>query len=385
MKVNINTGWFSGFCRSVGALLALQTLIIFVVFSKFLSGQAYFAYLDIGSDSFAQVIPGTMHMVRSVLREGFSGWYFEIGLGGVPILWFVDAFAWLNLWLGEGNILPARIGIYLLKLVLGGFTCLVLLRSLMSRAEVAVLFALVYSFCGFIIINGQWDMEATAYVFYPLVLWACLRQLRMGQFAGYCVLPVVVAASLMGGVFFVALGVFIFWVCVLFLACNTASRVSMQRILFQLTPLICLGYLMAAPILLPVVLQLLDTSRVVGGDSLMTHILGQGLTLNSLAILMAELGGFFHKDIFGIGSQYAGYWNYLEGPGFYIGTLSLLLIPQLWHGSPQNRRLLFIGGLILVFYCVFPFLRFMSMGFAATYFRISTPVSYTHLTLPTKA
>lgn len=353
-------------------LTTMQLLMILVVFSKFLSGQAYFAYTDIGSDSIAQFVPYTMHLVRTVLRNGLTGWSFEVGLGGIPTLWFIDAFTWLTVMVGVDNVLPARIFIYLLKLVLGGWSCLILLRLMTERWQVAVVFALAYSFCGFIIVNGQWDPEATTFVVYPLVLWALLRTLRHGINTNYWVLPCVVAISLIAGVFFVALGVFVFSVLALFVACSDAPVKSLNRAMFVVAPLAGVGYLLAGPLLLPMALQMLDTSRVVGADSLIRASVESGLTPNSVPILMAEIGGLFHKDLFGVGSLYAGYWNYLEGPGFYVGLLSLLLIPQLWSGSDLDRRFLVVGVITLVLYFVFPIFRMMAMGFAAPYFRVST-------------
>jgi uncharacterized membrane protein YfhO len=358
--------------KSMLVLTTIQLLMILVVFSKFLSGQAYFAYTDIGSDSIGQFVPYTMHLVRTLLGEGLTGWSFEVGLGGVPTLWFVDAFTWLTVAVGVENVLPARIFVYLLKLVLGGWSCLVLLRLVIERWQVAVVFALAYSFCGFITINGQWDPEATTFVVYPLVLWALLRTLRHGIKGNWWVLPSVVAVSLFAGVFFVALGVFILLVSTLFVICSEAPMLSVKRAFYVVAPLVGIGYLLAGPLLLPMALQMLDTSRVVGADSLILANIASGFTPNSVRVLMAELGGLFHKDLFGVGNLYTGYWNYLEGPGFYVGLLSLLLIPQLWGGSDLDRRFLAVGLTTLVLYFVFPIFRSMAMGFAAPYFRVST-------------
>ena len=368
----MNTVGTKDFLKSFCWLSVLQVFVSLIVFSKFISGGAYFAYLDIGSDTVQTFTPNTMHLVRTFQREGFSGWSFEIGLGSVPVLWFSDILTWLSVFVGIDNILNFRIFIYLLKLLLGGWACLLLLSSITNNRTTAVLFSLSYSFCGFIITNGQWDPEATAFIVYPLLLWACVQQLRLDDDFPTWVLPIVVFLSLISGAFFVAVGVFIFLFSIFATLLHRDRTKVAIACISRIYPLSTIGFLLAAPLLLPLSLQLLDTSRVAGGDALLDAVFKSGLTPNNSTVLFAELGGLFHKDIFGIGSSYKGYWNYLEAPGFYIGFFSLLIIPQLWRGGVYDRRLLILGTLAVIFYFVFPLVRYSAMGFAAPYFRIST-------------
>lgn len=357
------------FFRHWLALVWLQSLIALVLFSPFISGQYFFAYLDIGSDSYAQFVPFAMNMARMLGREGFSGWSFETGLGG-PTAWLMgDSFTLVSQLAGPGSVLSLRIWVFLLKLFMAGAAFLLLLRCYVDRWEAAIIGALAYSFCGFVVINGQWDPEATEFIYFPLILWAIVKQVSRG---GLITVPLAIAAALLSGVFFVSVAVFVVGACLGLIAISSEPWTVLKTYFTKVLPLTFIGYLLAAPHLLPVILQMLDSSRVGGGQSLFQNILQQTFSINGGALVLAEIGGIFHKDIFGIGSNYQGYWNYLEGPGFYIGVTLFMLIPQLWNGTRTDRKVMMIGLLSVVAYVLFPVFRYAAMGFAAPYFRVST-------------
>lgn len=361
MKSDLSKSW----C----ILFALQTFASLLVFSEFLSGRFYFAYLDIGSDSYFQVVPYAMHLARAIAQQGLDGWSFQIGLGGPTPVMFGDLTSMLVQSVGSDQILPSRIWFYMLKILLGGSFFLLFIRYHVTRWESAVICALSYSFCGYMVIDGQWDVQATAFVFYPFVLWALVAHLRTSNLI---LLPVAVAISIWFGTFFVSLGVFLIFACVIVVGCSDAPKKAARQWILRIFPLAVIGYLMAAPYLVPVIFQLMDSARVSGSESQIHRILSQFFSVNDTGLILAEIGGLFHKDIFGIGSAYRGHFNYLEGPGFFVGVLLFLLIPQLWRGSAMDRRLLVLSTIGFTAYIVFPVFRYAAMGFAAPYFRIST-------------
>ncbi len=350
-------------------VLGLQLIASLVIFSDFLSGKYFFAYLDIASDSYTQFAVYAAHMARALSNEGFTGWSSQIGLGGPTVALLGDFTSLLVQSVGPDNILSTRIFVYLLKMALGGAFFLGFVRHFVRRWETAVISAIAYSFCGFMVTNGQWDGEATAFTFYPLILWAVARRV---QAEAVLALPVAVAVALLFGTFFVSLGVFLGFLCVLCVACGDKPGSVALDWVFKIFPLIALGYLLASPYLMPVVFQLMDSSRVSGGQSLVQNILSKSFALSDWQLIVAQVGGLFHKDLFGVGNAYRGYFNYLEGPGFYFGFTLLVLIPQLWSGSPRDRRFLIVGVIAFVAYILFPVFRFAAMGFAAPYFRVST-------------
>lgn len=355
--------------QALGILLVLQSLVALLVFSPFITGQSYFAYFDIGSDSYGQVMPNAMHMARQLAREGWTGWSFELGLGGPTPAMLGGVFSPLY-WLGgPDSALTLRFWVYLLKIIAGGAGFFLLIRSIVTRWEAAVISALAYSFCGFVAINGQWDLEATEFLFFPLLLWAILKTLRDGSLL---VLPTVLAIALCCSVFFVSTGVFIVFACLSYIVIDKEPRHAFSACIKRVFPGVILGYAIAAPWLLPLVMQMLDTSRVSDADAQFQKVILENLSLNSWPLILAQVAGLFHKDIFGIGSAYRGYWNYLEGPEFYIGITLLIVIPQLWGGDRQLKKVLLISLMAVMAYMVFPLLRHMAFGFSVPYFRVST-------------
>ena len=350
-------------------LLGLQVLLALVLFRDFIFGHFYFAYTDIGSDTYFAYVPYVMHMARSIAREGFAGWSFTIGLGAPTAGLLADPFSLLNAAGGADKVLSLRIWVYLLKLVLGGAAFFVLIRALVTRRETAIIAALAYTFCGYVVINGQWDLHATEFVFYPLILWAVFGYLRGGKAIA---LPVVLALALASGVFFVAVGMFLLFACLAFVLASSEPKAMLRKWLAGILPLAAIGYLLAAPLLLPVVFQMMDSPRVSGGGALFERLWQQVLSVNDWPLIAVEIGGLFHKDIFGIGSAYRGYGNYFEGPGFFVGVMLLLLVPQLWNRSASDRKLLLMALFGVAAYFIFPVFRYSAMGFAAPYFRVST-------------
>lgn len=349
--------------------LGLLTLATLIVFSSFLSGRFYFAYLDIGSDSYVQAIPYAKLLAQTTAREGFTGWSFQIGVGQPTAALLSDLFSWLAQAGGEDCVLDFRLWIYLLKLVLGGSFFYMFIFHLVTRWESAVIASLSYSFCGFMVINGQWEPEATVFVFFPLILWAVVHGKKTNNL---WVLPLVLAIALVSGTFFVSVAVSLVLLGLVYIFLSNRPLDEIKYWLVKVLPLTFLGYLISLPYLLPVICQILDSSRVGGDQSMINNLLVEAFHPNSWSLILAEIGGFFHKDIFGIGNNYKGYWNYLEGPGFFIGVLMFIVIPHLWNDPKTSRKVLLLSFAFIVCYLLFPFLRFATMGFAAPYFRTSS-------------
>ncbi len=370
--------------QALSILLGLQLLVALSLFFPFITGQAYFAYFDIGSDSYWQVVPDAMHMARQLTREGFTGWSFEFGLGGPTALLIGDTLGLAHMLGGPDGVLSMRIWVYLTKIVLGGIFFLLLLRLLFKRWETSVIAALAYSFCGFMTINGQWDIEATEFVLYPMLLWAIAHHLKNNSLI---VLPIAVAFTLSSSVFFaVSASVFFTFCALLWIVTSNHPLAMLKKWTVHLLPLIALGYLLSAPRLLPLLAQVLDSSRISGSDALFEAVVRESLGLNSGEMILQQISGLFHKDLLGIGDKYRGYKNYFEGPGFYIGVTFLVLIPQLYLPDKNSRKVLFMGILLVCAYFLFPVFRNMAVGFSAFYFRVSTLwVSLVLLLLASKA
>jgi uncharacterized membrane protein YfhO len=355
--------------REWGTLLLLQLLLSALVFWKFLDGSHYFAYLDIAGDTYEIFAGNAMHAARLLQREGWTGWSFGIGLGAPVATMFNDTPRLLTMLAGPDHVLALRIWVHLFKVLAGGGFFYLLVRPFVVRREAALVAALLYSFCGFMLTNGIWDPEANPFVFFPLILWSLLRLLRRGDVLSF---PLSVAAALYTGYFFLTLAVSI---AVAFVACVLLSgrpAVMLRQVGLRAVPLAALGYLLAAPYELPLALQLLDSPRVSGSDALISSGISTALEFADSGTLLIQLSAFFHKDILGSANYYFGYMNYLEGPDFWVGMLPLLVLPQLLKGDPRDRHALLVGIACILAYMVLPAFRLAAFGFASPYFRSTT-------------
>lgn len=344
-------------------LLGVQLLVCAAILAPCLFGSRAFAYRDVGSDTSLQYVPYAIQLAHYLRSDGWPGWCFELGLGQnlAPL---ADPFTLLNAAFGAEHVLALRAWLYVLKLALAGGLFYRFLLAITARVAVAVPAALAYTFCGYALVDGQWDPFATELVVHALVLWAVARQLRSG---GRFVLPVATAAAFLLAPFFFSLAVFVALLAAATILVAREPRALARRWLLELGPQMAAGVLLAAPRLLPIAIQLHDSDRVSGA----LPCLAGALSLNDVERVMTQLAGLFHKDLLARLPVHA--WeNYLESPGFFVGVLPLLLIPQLWRGDRKERRALGFGLASVALYVLSPFVRRLAYGFQLDYFRVST-------------
>ena len=71
--------------RGWALLAVIQAGISLVLFHDFLFGDKFFAFKDVGSDTFTQFVPNLMYLASP---EGWaSAWSFNVGLGNVVPLY----------------------------------------------------------------------------------------------------------------------------------------------------------------------------------------------------------------------------------------------------------------------------------------------------------
>ncbi|HET6767135.1 MAG TPA: YfhO family protein, partial [Chitinophagaceae bacterium] len=79
----------------------------------------------------------------------------------------------------------------------------------------------------------------------------------------------------------------------------------------------------------------------------------------------------FSNDTMGVGSDYKGWYNYLEAPLFYCGLINLLLVPQLFGFLSKRKKIVFLSFIALfILPVIFPYLRYMFWGFTGDYYRL---------------
>lgn len=355
--------------QAASLLAALQILLLYLVFRDYLSGEKIFAFLDIGSDTLAQQLPGEL-LFQRLWPAGILGWTFNIGLGApVTAGLLPDLFELLAAVGGGDNIAGFRIWVYALKLLLAGQAFFWLSRTLGVDRLIAAAISVSYTLCGYATVDAQWAVGGTELVFYPAIAAALLASSRRTVAVAT---PLVMALACYAGVFAFSIFIFAVLLAAFDLACAANRRERLRRWIRLALPASAIGALLAAPTLLPTVINLLDSNRVINDSQSLLNQPLSALLLNDSDTVVVQLAGLFHKDLLGVGSFYKGWMNYLEGPGFYVGVLALLTLPQLIHGSSCERRIGIAIAVVLACYIASPILRGLPYGFVVPYFRVSS-------------
>lgn len=330
-----------------------------------------FAFVDIGLDLFTYYYPIQIVQAHQLRQLHQLTWSFDLGLGGY-IGGVFNPTQLATAWLPDAWQLAIRLPTYLLKIVLAGALFFGYLRKIRFEPGLATIGALAFCFSSYAIVNEQWDG--------PLILQFAASLLL---FEGYCRsrnIWYAVAAGLVvgsGAAFDIytlgLLGVLYALIRPAFVGPED-NRGPYLSTLLGYGCWVLLGLLVTAFIQLPNLHYLFDSPRVSGDHSKFDAMVGNIWQLNSSKIVGAEIAGLFGKDLLGTGSSYRGWSNYFEAPGFYVGMLLLLCLPQLLGPKSKRRekQLCLVGLLLLAAYILWPALRHAVYGFGHNGFRQST-------------
>jgi len=364
-RPNLDFLRYLGFACLVTVLLALH----YVVKHKTLA----FYSDDIGTDLYYQFYALQYGIVHQLHTLHYVTWSFDLGLGAFPGLYFNPIQILLTFALPESAQFAARLPIYFLELVLAGSFFLAYLRTVGFEGGFAVLGALCYTFSGFAMLDGQWD----ATTLQILQLAAFLYFLEISLDTQNRWFAAAAGATVAAGMVFDLYQFALFTLLYLLVPFTTTRpRTLGIRViaLARAAPWMMAGAMLLAIVQIPNLHYIFDSPRVSGGYANFTSILQSIFALNDRATISAEIAGLLGKDLLGSNLQYHGWSNYFEGPGFYIGLLPLISIPQLLapSASRQERRLCILGLLLIAFYLISPAIRDLACALNASYFRFSS-------------
>jgi uncharacterized membrane protein YfhO len=359
--------------RGLLLYLAYALVIVLLLSLYFLLRHRAFAFVDIGIDSYSFYYAFQIAQARQLHQLHTLTWSFDAGLGSY-IGWMSDALQYFAALFPESWQLGLRLPIYFLKLLLAGGFLFGYLRRLGFEAKQAVIGGLALAFCGYAMCNGQWDTQG--YVIAQLAAYLfCFESYLRNRNRWFAVAAGLVVGS--GAVFDTytfALLTALYVIVRPLLVNRDQDAGAYLPSLLRYAGWAALGVLVTAAIQLPNMLYFFASPRVSGNHSLLHTLLGEAWSLNSGKIISAELAGLFGKGLLGTGSDYHGWSNWFEAPGFYVGMLLLVCIPQLLgpNASRRERWMCMAGMGLLVAYILWPFMRYAVYGFGHRGFRLST-------------
>jgi uncharacterized membrane protein YfhO len=350
--------------------LGLVSVLIFIIFFDFIIGNKYYLFKDIGSDSINISLPQLTLLSKYIKSEGFPMWSFAQGMGQNIMPSIADPFSWIVLLSGTENIAYGFIWMEISKMLLAATFFYLFLKQLKVSHVAGIVGTLLYTFSGFMIIGSGWGIFSAEACLLALLLLGFEKLYNQNS---WYIFPIAVAFIVMLQPFDLYLyGLFLILYFILrILTSEDGSWRKFGFLSLKMAGFVALGVLISSFFLLPTIQLILDSPRVGGNSSYANKLLShpvfapEGSIHNTTAIMR-----FFSNDLLGNGSDFKGWYNYLEAPMVYIGLLPLLLFPQIFMFVEKKKKIvygLFIAIFLIPF--VLPFFRYAFWLFSGDYYR----------------
>jgi uncharacterized membrane protein YfhO len=351
--------------------ISLTLLLLFLIFHKFIIGEAYYLFKDIGSDTMNSFYPHFVYVSKYLRTEGFPLWSFAQGMGqNIQSISVHDPFFFIIYYLFPSNVAYGIIWMEITKMTITAILFYLVFKYWEIAPVARLVGSLLVTFCGFMIVAGGWYLFSTEICSLGILL---LGFEMLWKKKSWYLFPVGIALFAINQPFNLYLyGLFlIFYILFRFLSTQSANLKDFLKLSGKLLALSLLGLVISSFFFWSGMQQILDSPRV-GGDfgyynKLMAEpVFGLGNRIHNISSLMR----FYSNDLLGIGSNFKGYINYLESPLFYIGLLPLLLMPQAFF--LQNRKKAILSGISLALFLlpvIFPWFRHAFWLFTGDYNR----------------
>lgn len=384
---------------TLGSILVLGILVIYF---NFYIGESYYAYWDSGTDTIEQYVPFYLNMVESIRQGTFGAWCADYGLGTSSMAyqsWALDPFnvvlVPMCLLFGDQALNFALVFNQSLKILLCGFLFNRVLARYCETPLARIVGAVVYAFCGFLILWGQhyWlgsvIVVATALI---VLLEAIISKWTVPRFIGVCLITAVSCImSTYSGFMVMVFGATYAVLRIAYLSDGPRAFFALfGRAAF---PVVC-GLLISAVTLVPYATSLLTESGRISSDD--SSLLGSASGYITRFVPLSWIPFIFSRmlgnSLITTSPQPAASFSLEEGVelnftyefiqlGFSIAVLILLgqFFAWLWReGNRKTKVVACIAALICLLYCFNLFLPALTNVFADVKYRscfaIAAPV-----------
>lgn len=354
-----------GFCT----LIILLSAIGFFAYREYLIFDKVFVFTGFASDTIRQFFADYYFRSERLFSGNFSFWSFrhDLGMNVYPLIANFNPFDILTILFGKEDLAYAISYINLLKIIVAGLLFFTFLKKIDISSDAAVIGAVLFSFCGYMTLNGHWYHYLNYAVFASLMLLLFERWFQDGK---WLLMVLAIGLACIKGV--LQLYQFIF-----FLTLYGLFRVIYEKG-FQFKEasfffakfyfLYGLGIGLGAFYILPELYQATSSAR--GGESIHKFTLIQWIadalrTADPLSIRTFLLR-YLSNDIIGSFERFKGAGNYLEAPAAYSGLITLFAAPIVFLGKNRRHKIAFILLLSAsLLYFMFPYIRVLGNAFAS--------------------
>ena len=352
--------------------IGLALILLFITFHEFIFGRLYYLFSDIAIDTIIEGYPFLYHVSCYIHSEGFPLWSFAQGMGqNIMSPSLCDPFYWIVYLSGPEHAAYAIIWMEIAKIVLTALVFYHFLKLWNLSYITTIVGTLLYCFSSFMIIGGQWWVFSTEACYLALLLLGFEKLYR--QNTGYLFTLAIALFAILNPFRLYIYGIFLI---IYFLFRHLTSEEPTLKKFFTVSLKMAgfgfLGIIISSFIFVANCQYLLESPRVGGNFSFFK-------TLFSIPVFSFErqehyvtaILRLFSGDLLGNGKNYTGWHNYLEAPLFYIGLLPLLLMPQVFLSSSNNRKKIVYASFLIVILIpvIFPFFRYALFLFTGDYYR----------------
>lgn len=343
----------------------------FFIFSDFLLQEKLFLFKDIGSDTLNGVWPYHYLYAKYVHETGIPKWSFQEGMGqSIFSGWLRDPFEMIAYLLGPGSIPKLFIYIEFLKIVLAGWVFYFFLKMWKLSPLVSTIGGLMFAYSGFMILGACWYLFTYEGLMMALMLYGFekIYQEKNGWWFFLSIAGISISMPFdlyLFGIFFITYVLFRIGLD------NNFDWQKLKPMFVQIVLFGIAGVFITGPFFLETLNQLFNSPRGSAENSPVTYFSSQPMFK---WIDKLQFGTFvmrqFSSDLMGSGSQFSGWFNFLEAPVSYSSILSLVLLPLSFFYFDKHERnvfLIFIGAWL--FTLIFPYFRTFVWAFTGEYYR----------------
>lgn len=357
--------------RMPWVLLLILLAIVLFVFKSFLFGNQTYLFNGIACDTYDLFYPRIYHIADYISKNGLPKWSFNSGMGqSLFPLFLSDPFSLILYLAGKDHVLGGLVIKEIIKIIFGGLLFYKYLKVLRLRDYTALIGSLAFAFCGYMLVGGFWYIFSAEAVMVAFLLLAFEHYFVNRKWYLFPIAIMLIAISQP----FNLIPYSIFLITYIILRLFQTGELQLNRIFKVYASLIglgVLGMLLAAPLLLENINQLLESPR---GSGIATNAIAlSSIPVFSIADKLQLLSGgmrLISNNLLGAGSNFNGWHNYLESPLFYCGLPFLLLFPQAFVNQGKKEKIFFIGFILLwLLPAIFPYFRHAFWLFTGDYYR----------------
>jgi uncharacterized membrane protein YfhO len=355
--------------------LFLLFLIAFIVFKDFIFLNKTYLFKDIGSDTITEGYPTLYSLADYITKEGFPKWSFNQGMGQnfFPV-GAINPFSLFVVLMGKDNVYFTIFFAELFKILFAGLFFYLFLQKLIKSNYIAIIGCILYSFSGFIILGGQWEIFSTQAVYIALLLYSFEKLYQDNNWILFPVSIFLISSNHPFDLYLIGLFLIIYVIFRLFEE-NERKPKKIFLLLARLFILGVLGIAISSFFLINGIQIMLESPRGSGdvsySNSLMSRpVFGLLEGDNGKTHYLTAFMRFFSNDILGCGDNFMGWVNYFEAPLFYCGLISLILLPHFLSGNDRRKKIIY-SVFVLIFFLpvIFPFFRYSFYLFTGDYYR----------------